>query len=110
MTKYSTYAEYLQTPEFKAVKAIVMRRSGGRCENTKMPQGGPERCNRDAVDPHHTDYCKWGDFDPPENLLAVCRECHESLHKCESCGCWIGAREIKAKRTTCFNCYCLHQD
>jgi len=107
MTRYRTYDEYLKTPEFRAVRAQVMLRSGGQCENCP---DGVERCDRSAVDPHHVAYCQWGDFDPPDHLLAVCRECHEALHTCEDCGGMFGAETIKAGRTVCFDCYCAAED
>ncbi len=68
---YASYAEYLQTPEFKAIRAQVFKRAAGKCE----------RCGvRPPRDPHHLRYPKWGTFDVPENLIAVCHECHCEIH------------------------------
>lgn len=68
---YRTYGEYLATPEFKAVRAVVFQRAGGKCE----------RCHqRPPFDAHHLVYPEWGTVDVPENLIAVCRECHCELH------------------------------
>lgn len=48
-----------------------MQRAGGICE----------RCRRrPATEPHHLRYPKWGTFDVPENLIAVCHACHCELH------------------------------
>lgn len=68
---YRTYEEYLATPEFQAIKAEVWRRCNGMCE----------RCGkRPAVDPHHLRYPKWGTVDVPENITALCRQCHCEAH------------------------------
>lgn len=68
---YNTYREYLQHPRFLRVKAQVFARSGGTCE----------RCGqRPSKDPHHLRYPPWGEFDVPENLIAICHECHCEIH------------------------------
>ena len=71
LLSYDTYEEYLRTPEFRAVRAQVMARAQGVCE----------RCGRrQATEPHHLRYPKWGTLDVPENMIAVCHECHCELH------------------------------
>lgn len=107
---YKTYAEYLRHPKFLAVKEHVKLRSGGRCENTVFEHDGPIRCRNMAVDVHHIAYCAWGQFDVEENLLHVCRACHEDLHTCTSCGGMLKAEAIKAGRDICFDCYSSCQD
>lgn len=102
---YSSYSEYLRHPRFRAVVNEVFRRCGGRCENDVLVNGDWVRCGRKATEPHHTKYCKWGEFDPPENLMAVCHECHCELHTCDTCGGWLKAEAIKAGRTCCYSCY-----
>jgi hypothetical protein len=68
---YATYEEYLRHPRFLAVKAQVFERAGGICE----------RCGlQPATDPHHLVYPPWGTFDVPENLVAVCHDCHCRAH------------------------------
>jgi len=69
--QYKTYAEYLQHPEFKAIRKVVMNRANGICEDCKQAR---------ATEPHHLKYPKWGTFDVPENLIAVCHSCHCKRH------------------------------
>lgn len=52
-----------------------MTRAGGRCERCKAAK---------ATEPHHLRYPKWGTIDVPENMIAVCHECHCVLHNKES--------------------------
>ena len=74
---YSNYEEYLRHPIFLGSVESAKQRSGGLCE----------KCGSKAkIEPHHIRYCKWGEFDPPENLLMLCRECHTSEHTCQKCG------------------------
>ena len=102
---YANYTEYLKHPKFREVCERVRRRSGGRCEGDIVMQHGPHRCGRNAMDFHHVRYCKWGQFDPPENLLHLCRECHEAAHTCQNCGGILKAEAIKAGRDICYSCY-----
>jgi len=68
---YRSYREYLKHPKFLAVRAEVFRRAGGTCE----------RCGRrPPTEPHHLRYPPWGTFDVPENLLAICHQCHCEIH------------------------------
>lgn len=65
------YDGYLRTPQWRALRAKVFRRSGGLCE------GCGERY---AVQVHHLTYARVGRemlFD----LAAVCEECHRSIHE-----------------------------
>lgn len=107
---YRTYAEYLATPQFTESCRLVRIRSRGRCENEVLEHDGLQRCQNLASDVHHVRYCKWGQFDPPENLLHVCRKCHEELHTCPGCGRIFGADWIKEKRSICFECYQRQED
>lgn len=36
---------------------------------------------RTGVDPHHLTYRSQGGDDAPENLVWLCRECHDSIHR-----------------------------
>jgi len=110
MLKYKTYSEYLAHPKFQDVCRHVSCRSGGRCEWEIIRSHGPERCSAKAVHFHHIVYCKWGDFDEPENLLHLCKECHVLAHTCDTCGCVFGSEPIKAGRTQCFDCYASKPD
>jgi len=68
---YRTYREYLRHPRFLAVRAEVMQRAGGVCE---VCRGAA------ATQVHHLRYPKWGTFDTPENLQAICYPCHCRVH------------------------------
>lgn len=95
MSTYSRYSDYLRTPEFAAVRQLVRDRSGGLCE----------RCGDTATEPHHVKYCKWGEFDSPENLIDMCNRCHCNAHRCESCGrVNLKARHIKRGQKRCDDC------
>lgn len=68
---YSSYAEYLKHPRFLAVRARVFDRARGVCERCKV---------RPPTEPHHLRYPPWGEFDAPENMIAVCHPCHCEIH------------------------------
>jgi hypothetical protein len=68
---YRSYAEYLRHPRFLEIRAQVFTRAAGRCE----------RCRQcPPTEPHHLRYPPWGSFDIPENLIAVCHQCHCEIH------------------------------
>lgn len=69
--EYRSYREYLAHPKFKAIRAQVFDRANGVCE----------KCGeRTPTEPHHLKYPPWGTWDVPENLIAVCHQCHCELH------------------------------
>jgi hypothetical protein len=68
---YSSYREYLKHPKFLVVRAEVMKRAMGVCEQCGT---------RQASEVHHVRYPPWGTFDVPENMLAVCHPCHCEFH------------------------------
>lgn len=55
-----------------AVKAALKVRSGGRCERVI----GRWRCANEAMDPHHVLAKSQGGKHTLENLLHLCRRCH----------------------------------
>lgn len=68
---YASYREYLRHPRFLAIRAQVFERAAGVCE----------RCRRRRpTEPHHLRYPPWGAFDVPENLIAICHQCHCEIH------------------------------
>jgi hypothetical protein len=69
---YRTYREYLKHPRFRAIRAKVFQRADGVCE----------RCEtRPPTEPHHLWYPRWGMFDVPGNMIAVCHPCHCEIHE-----------------------------
>lgn len=71
VSPYATYREYLRHPRFLKVRAHAFARADGVCE----------KCHeRPPTEPHHLRYPPWGHFDVPENLLAVCHQCHCEIH------------------------------
>jgi len=95
MLRYRTYGEYIRTPEFRILRRFVLKRAAGQCVD----------CGRNATQVHHVRYCKWGDIDAPENLVAICFRCHEDRHRCVECGeVRLKAREIKMGLITCPRC------
>lgn len=68
---YRGYQEYLRHPRFLEIRAEVFARAAGKCE----------RCDRrPPTEPHHLRYPPWGTFDVPENMTAVCHQCHCEIH------------------------------
>ena len=65
------YAEYLESDRWKALRAKVRRRARGWCERCKVGE---------RADVHHTSYGRVGTDWEIDDLIAVCRECHEFLH------------------------------
>lgn len=70
--KFSTYRDYLKSPQFLQVKQQLFQRANGLCE---LCHDAP------ATDPHHVIYTDWrhGE-DAPGNLLALCHPCHCYVH------------------------------
>lgn len=68
-----TYAEYLQTPHWKALSTRILEQRPWcqRCDTA----GG----HVPATEVHHITYANLGNESAWE-LLAVCRECHEQIH------------------------------
>lgn len=72
---YRTYREYLKHPQFLKIRQMVVERSHGICE----------KCDQNPMtEVHHLRYPKWGTFDVPENLVAVCHRCHCEYHGVEN--------------------------
>ena len=68
---YRNYREYLAHPQFLAVRAKAMSRNMGICELCQDSK---------ASEVHHRIYPRWGTFDEPEALVAVCHKCHCKAH------------------------------
>lgn len=64
------YREYIQSPEWRIKATGCKERYGNRCAV----------CNaKGGLDAHHRTYERLGDEDPSD-LIALCRECHDSFH------------------------------
>lgn len=93
---YRNYDEYLSHPDFLRSVGEARRRSEDKCESCGEAK---------QTEPHHLRYCKWGDFDPPENLMMLCRSCHEDAHRCQRCGeIALKAYHIKRGIGVCDSC------
>jgi hypothetical protein len=68
---WTWYEAYLLTPEWRARRALVMRRAGGVCEGC---------LSAPASQVHHTTYAHVGD-ELLYELRAVCDGCHERAHR-----------------------------
>ena len=68
---YKNYKEYLQHPAFLKVRKTVMNDAKHTCQDCKTAR---------ATEVHHLKYPKWGTFDVPENLVAICHQCHCKRH------------------------------
>ena len=51
-----------------------MKRAGNICEKCGL---------QTASEVHHLKYPPWATFDVPENLIAVCHDCHCRIHNKE---------------------------
>ena len=66
---WSTYNDYLRSPQWQSKRRKVLQRAGGVCECC---------LERHAAQVHHTTYQHVGN-EPLWELRAICNECHESL-------------------------------
>ena len=64
-----------QDAAYSSAKAVVDRRSRGRCEVR-----WDSRCTGRAVHFHHVLPTQFGGEDTPDNGLAACGSCHSRLH------------------------------
>ena len=56
----------------KKVSQAVYRRDSWKCRNCS---------NRNGLDPHHVIFQSAGGPDTLNNLLALCRKCHDAIHR-----------------------------
>jgi 5-methylcytosine-specific restriction endonuclease McrA len=69
--KTMPYKEYLQTPEWQAIREKSLEIAGYRCEV----------CNAEkSIDIHHRTYERRGE-ECSGDLVALCRSCHTLFHK-----------------------------
>lgn len=65
------YEAYLKSPQWADKRLSAIERAGRRCQ-VCAAKGAP-------LDVHHNGYRNLGN-EPPEDLLVVCRGCHERIH------------------------------
>lgn len=65
-----SYADYLQSPQWRELRAKARERSGGHCE----------MCGGEASHVHHVRYPKRYKDDNLDNLLVLCTTCHARVH------------------------------
>lgn len=70
-----------QSPRGKAkaarmakAKKLLLRLRGARCERCEAEKRPA------ALDPHHKRYASQGGDESPENLVLLCRRCHDAIH------------------------------
>ena len=63
------YREYLRTEHWHAVRQRARAQVNWQC-----------LCHRPAMDVHHVNYDRKG-FEWPEDVIALCRECHTRWHQ-----------------------------
>lgn len=108
VTYPNNYQIYLQSPEWHALRLLVMKRSNDQCEEI-LPVT-LNRCTRKVEHVHHTDYFPWtpehGFNDTLHNLLGLCHYCHEQRHTCLVCKTpqSIRSGHIKKKIRVCDTC------
>lgn len=68
---FAWYDQYLQSPIWQERRELVLRRAGGICEACRTGR---------ATAVHHLTYTRVGK-EPLFDLVAVCKECHDELHK-----------------------------
>lgn len=66
-----SYADYLQSPEWKERARQARQRAGYRCQRCGSKQG--------PFEVHHRTYTRKGK-ERPDDLLVLCRICHQSAH------------------------------
>jgi hypothetical protein len=85
-------AKRVQRVEYEKQRRYVMARAGGYCEARVE-----DVCSFRASHAHHLVMRSQGGNDTPGNLLAVCAECHEHIHRNPE---WAYERGFLFKRTS----------
>ena len=63
---YATYADYLRSPVWAAIRGCILTRARQRCQACNSPH---------ALEVHHRRYGVWGHEDD-DDLICLCAECH----------------------------------
>jgi len=70
MNRKQQYSAFLKSDEWSRLRAMALHSTDGKCTF----------CGQPATDVHHVKYPKQFGDEHPENLLAVCRACHNKSH------------------------------
>ena len=65
------YREYLRSPEWRRTRRFALDRAGYRCQLCGKAQRG--------LQVHHLTYQRLG-FEEPDDLVALCDDCHAAQH------------------------------
>ena len=66
---FMTYAEYLETEQWKRRRRLALRRAGDRCQVCGARAGY-------ELEVHHNDYSNLGE-ERDIDLVVLCKDCHE---------------------------------
>lgn len=69
--KYTSYKDYLQSPEWKKIRKRILKRANYKCEICKVMK---------AYQVHHKHYKNIFN-EKDKDLIAVCGTCHQDKHK-----------------------------
>jgi DNA invertase Pin-like site-specific DNA recombinase len=69
--QYKDYTEYLNSPEWKAIRKRILKRANHKCEVCKISR---------AYQVHHKTY-KRIFHEKDSDLIAICGICHQDKHK-----------------------------
>ncbi len=70
-TRTMPYPEYLKTPEWAAIRTMVLERDGNKCT---------ECGSTSSLQAHHKTYARRG-HEKRKDLTTLCRPCHEKHHR-----------------------------
>lgn len=71
-TARKTYTAYIKSTKWRAIRAKVLFRDGGRCVCCRAGGRG--------LEVHHKTYARFGN-ESMNDLVTLCHTCHEKQHK-----------------------------
>lgn len=78
------YQAFLGSPAWKVLRAAALDLAGYRCQGEHTHGMTTVRCGEtDRLTVHHQTYARFGGREQPEDLLVLCRDCHNRLHAME---------------------------
>lgn len=77
MTRHEYREEYLNSEEWKKIRALFLNQKDGNCE----------KCGNPGNDVHHTAYLFNQNYSlQKQHLMLLCRKCHNLVHSALNCG------------------------